>query len=70
MTKIRNIKSKIEDLAITIDKAITIQVLNSLDSSFTQFLSILSYKAREKEKLLSLKSFAKSLEDKQLRMKN
>ena len=34
MTKIRNIKFEIEDLEITMEKAITIQVLNSLDSFF------------------------------------
>ncbi len=46
MTKIRDVKFEIEDLEITMDEAITIQVLNSLNSSFTQFLGILSYKAR------------------------
>ena len=34
MTKIRDVKSEIEDLEITIDEAITIQVFNSLNSSF------------------------------------
>ena len=70
MTKIRDVKSEIEDLEITIDEAITIQVLNSLDSSFAQFLGILSHEAREKEKLPTLESLAKSLEDEELRMKN
>ncbi len=49
---------------------ITIQVLNSLDSSFTLFLGILSHEDREKAKLSTLGSLAKSLEDKELRMKN
>ena len=66
MTKIRDIKSEIKDLDITIDEAILIQVLNSLDSSFAQFIGILSQKARTKEKLPTLESFAKSLEDKEL----
>ena len=66
MTKIRNVKSEIENLGITIAKAIIFQVLNSFDSSFTQFLGILSHKAREKKKLLSLKSLAKFLENKKL----
>ena len=70
MTKIQDVKSEIEDLEITIDEAITIQVLNSLDSSFAQFLGILGHKAREKEKLPILESLAKSLEDKELWMKN
>ena len=65
MTKIRDVKSEIVDLEITIDETITIQVLNSLDSSFTQLLGIRSHEAREKKQLLTLESFAKSL-----RMKN
>ena len=59
-----------EDPEITMNKAITIQVLNSLDSSFAQFLGILSHEAREKEKLPTLESLAKSLEDEELRIKN
>ena len=70
MTKIRNVKSEIEDLGITIDEVITIQILNSLGSSFTRFLGLLSHKARETEKFLLLESLAKSLEDKELWMKN
>ncbi len=61
MTKIRDVKSEIEDLEITIDEAITIQVLNFLDSSFAQLLGILSHEAREKEKLPTFESLAKSL---------
>lgn len=52
------------------DEAITIQVLNSLDSSFTQFLGILSHEAREKAKLPTLENLAKSLEDEELWIKN
>ncbi len=48
MSKICDVKSEIEDLEITIDEAIKIQVLNSLDSSFAKFFSILSHEAREK----------------------
>ncbi len=66
MTKIQDVKSKIKDLEITMDEAITIQVLNSLNSFFTQFLGILSHDAREKDKLPTLENLAKSLEDKEL----
>lgn len=69
MTKIRDVKSEIEDLEITMDEAITIQVLNSLDSSFAQFLGILSHEAREKDKLPTLENLVKSLEDEELQMK-
>lgn len=70
ITKIRDVKLEIEDLKITIDKAITIQVLNSLDSSFTQYLGILNHEAREIERLPTLKNLAKSLKDEKLQMKN
>ncbi len=62
-------KSEIEDFEIIMDEAITIEVLNSLDFFFAQFLGILSRKAREKEKLLILEGLAKSLEDQELQMK-
>ncbi len=52
------------------DEAITIQVLNCLDSSFAQFLGILNHEAREKEQLPKLENLAKSLEDEELRMRN
>ena len=70
MTKIRNVRSEIEDLEITMDEAIIIHILNSLNCFFAQFLDILSHKARKKEKLPTLESLAKSLEEKELRMKN
>ena len=43
-------KSEIEYLEITMDKAIIILVLNSLNSLFIQFLDILSYKEVEKKR--------------------
>lgn len=45
---------EIEDLKITIDWAITIQVLNVPNSFFAQFLGILSNEDREKRKLSHL----------------
>lgn len=63
MTKIRGIKTEIEDLRITMDEAITIQVLNCLASSFVQFLGILCHEARREEKFPTLESLDKSLED-------
>ena len=66
MTKIRDVKFEIEDLETTMDEAITIQVLNSLDFFFAQFLGILSQEARKKEKLPTLESFAKSLKNEEL----
>ena len=70
MTKIREHKSEIKDLEVIMDKGITIQIQNSLDSSFTKFLGILSHEARDKDKFITLENLAKSLEDKELWMKN
>lgn len=44
--------------------------MKSLDSFFTQFLGILSHKAREKAVLPRLENLIKSLEDKELQIKN
>ncbi len=70
MIKIRDEKSGIEDLEITMDEAITIQNLNSLNYFFAKFPGILSHEARQKDKLLTLESLAKSLEDEELQIKN
>ena len=52
MTKICNMKCEIECRKIIMNEAIKIQVLNSLSSSFAEFLGILSHKTIEKKKLL------------------
>lgn len=70
ITKIRDIRSEIEDLEITIDEAITVQILNSLDLFFIQFFAILSHKAREKAKLFTFENLVKSLDNKEFWMKN
>ena len=70
MSKIRHVNSGIEDREITIDEAITIQVPYSLNSFFPQFLDIFSHKVREKDKLPTLESLAKSLDDEEFQMKN
>ncbi len=48
MTKIRDVKSKLEDLKITMDEAITIQVPKCHDFSFAYFFGILSRKIKKK----------------------
>lgn len=58
MTKIWDVRSEIEDLEINMDEPITIQVFNTFDFLFTQFLKILSHKTKEKDKLFSLESLA------------
>ncbi len=63
-------KSEIEDLGITIDEGITVEVFNSLDLTFTQFFGISSHETRNKTKLPTLESLIKSLEDKELQMRN
>ena len=68
--KIRDVKSEIEDLEITMDEVITIQVPSSFDSFFAQFFGILSHEAREKKKLPKLETLVKSLEDEKLQIKH
>ena len=66
MTKICYVKSEIKDLKITMDKIITIQVLNFLNSSFAQLFDVLGHKTRTKKQFPILESFAKLLENKKL----
>ena len=51
MTKIRDVRSEIKDLEITMDEAIIIQVLNFLDFLFAQFLGIFWVIRLEKKKI-------------------
>lgn len=48
------------------DKAITIQLFNSLNTFFVKFLYILNYETRKKEKFSMFESLAKSLGNKKL----
>lgn len=66
MIKICDLKTEIEELDITMNKVITILVFNFFHLFFVQFFGILSHEAREKEKLATLESFAKFLENKKL----
>lgn len=52
------------------DKAITIQFLTSLDSSFVRFLGILNHETRDTDRLSIFENLAKSLKDKELQIKN
>ncbi len=57
-------------IQITIDEAISIQVLIRFNSLFTLLLDIFSYEARHKKQLLKLKNLAECLEDKELCIRN
>ena len=70
ISKIRDVTFEISDLNITIEEAIIIHTLNSLDTQFKPYLAILSHDAREKEQLPTLEVLSKALEDKKLRLAN
>ena len=70
ISKIRDIKLEINDLKITMDEAITIHTLNSLDTQFKSYLAILNHESREKAELPTLEVSAKALEDEELRLAN
>ena len=70
MSQIKDARSEIEDLKISMDDAIVIHALNNLDSQFRPYLTILNHEARQKAKLPTLSELTKSLEDEELRLKN
>lgn len=69
-SRIKDVSPKIEDLKINISKAIVIYALNNLDSQFQSYFAILSYNAREKEKLPILSELTRTLEDEQMYLSN
>ena len=70
MIKICDMKFEIDDWEITIDDAITIQVIKVSDYSFEKFLNILRHETRKKEKPPTLECLAEFLEDEKLQIKN
>lgn len=70
ISKIRDVTSEMTDLKITMDEAIIIHTLNSLDDHFKPYLAILSHDAREKENLRTLETLSRALEDEELRLAN
>ncbi len=69
MSQIKDARSEIEDLKISMDDAV-IHALNNLDSKFRPYLTILNHQARQKAQLPTLSELTKSLEDEELRVKN
>lgn len=70
MSQIKDARSEIEDLKITIDNAVVIHALNNLDSQFCPYFTIFNHEARQKAQLPTLSELTKSLEDKEERPKN
>ena len=70
MSFIKDASTEIEDLKISISEMVVIHALNNLDLHFRPYFTILSYDAREKEKLPTLSKFTKTLEDEQMRLSN
>lgn len=70
MSQIKDAQSKIKDLKILIDNSIVTYTLNNFNSQFRPYLTILNYKTKQKVQLLTLFKLTKSLENKELRLKN
>lgn len=70
ISQIKDVQSKIEDLKISIKDAIVIHAVNKFDSQFRPYLMILNLEARQEAQLLILFKLTKSLEDKELELKN
>ncbi len=61
MSQIKDARSEIEDLKITMDNAVIIHALNNLDFQFRPYLTILNHEARQKAQLPTLSELTKSL---------
>ncbi len=70
MSGIKDASTEIDDLNITIFEAVVIHAFNNLDSHFRSYLPILSYSAREKQKLPTLSELTKILKDEEMRLSN
>ncbi len=70
MSRIKNASAKIDDLKISISKAVVIHAFNNLDSHFRPNLAILSHDTQEIGKLPTLSELTKTLEDKEIRLSN
>lgn len=67
--KIVKILKEIKELDITIEKIVTIKLINGLYSLFETYLTMLSQKTRYNNKLPNLQAFLSNLEDKKCRIK-
>ena len=67
--KIVKILEEIKELDISMEEMVTIKLMNGLGSSFETYLTMLSQKARDDNKLPDLQALLSNLEDKERRMK-
>ena len=67
--KIVKILEEIKELDINMEEMVTIKLMNGLDSSFETYLTMLSQKARDENKLPNLSSLLSNLEDEERCMK-
>ena len=67
--KVVKILEEIKELDITMEEMVTIKLMNGLGSSFETYLTMLSQKARDDNKLPDLQALLSNLEDEERRMK-
>ena len=67
--KVVKILEEIKELDITMEEMVTIKLMNGLGSSFETYLTMLSQKARDDNKLPDLQALLSNLEDEEHRMK-
>ena len=67
--RIVKILEEIKELDINMEEMVTIKLMNGLGSSFETYLTMLSQKARDENKLPDLPSLLSNLEDEERRMK-
>lgn len=62
-------QKKLKKLDITIEKIITIKLMNGLDSLFKTYLIMLNQKAKDENKLYDLQAFILNLKEKKQHIK-
>ena len=66
---VRDIKSEIMDISLSVEQIIVLKLLNGLGTSFSTYLTILNEQARREEKFPALDELLKNLEDEESRVR-
>ena len=66
---VRDIKTEITDISITVDQIIVLKLLNGMGASFSTYLTILNEQARREDKFPGLDNLLKNLKDEEFRMR-
>ena len=66
---IRNIKTEITDISLTVKQIVTLKLFNRLGTSFSTYFTIFNKQARREDKFPGVDDLLKNLKDKESRMR-